>query len=213
MSSSNWNQRFFNSTRGRIVISLRKGNKTVDELAQELALTDNAIRAHLVTLERDGFVKQQGARRGASKPAYVYELGLAAEQLFHKAYEPVLQQLLEVLSARLPQVDLDAALRMVGQRIAQRWNISTSTLLQRLEIALAALNELGGLAEIEEQSDHSYIISSHECPLASSAREGLAQNVNVCQIIESFLSELIELPVQTQCECNGALHCRFLVQT
>src|SRR6266581_7262549 len=100
MSSSNWNQRFFNSTRGRIVTLLRRGNKTVDELAQELELTDNAIRAHLATLERDGFVRQQGARRSASKPAYVYELGPAAEQLFHKAYEPVLQQLLAEVSAR-----------------------------------------------------------------------------------------------------------------
>ena len=77
-----WNQRFFASTRGRIVMLLRRASRTVDELAQALNLTDNAVRAHLATLERDGFVRQLGERRGNGKPAYIYELSLDAEQLF-----------------------------------------------------------------------------------------------------------------------------------
>src|SRR5262245_13833383 len=70
--ATNWNQRFFASTRGRIITLLRRASRTVDELAQVLGLTDNAVRAHLNTLERDGFVQQRGARRGNSKPSYVY---------------------------------------------------------------------------------------------------------------------------------------------
>ena len=38
-------QRFFASTRGRIVALLRRESRTVDELAQALDLTDNAVRA------------------------------------------------------------------------------------------------------------------------------------------------------------------------
>ena len=60
------NQRFFTSTRGRIVTLLRRASRTVDELAAALDLTDNAVRAHLATLERDGIVQQRGARRGGS---------------------------------------------------------------------------------------------------------------------------------------------------
>jgi predicted ArsR family transcriptional regulator len=51
-------ERFFDSTRGQIVMMLRGATRTVDELAKELELTDNAVRAHLTTLERDGLVKQ-----------------------------------------------------------------------------------------------------------------------------------------------------------
>ena len=53
MARSNWNQRFFSSTRGRILTLLRREKRTVEDLAGELTLTDNAVRAHLATLERD----------------------------------------------------------------------------------------------------------------------------------------------------------------
>src|SRR2546423_4616771 len=98
----NWNQRFFESTRGRIIMLLRRADRTVEELAQALNLTDNAVRAHLATLERDGLVRQRGARRGAGKPAFVYEPTPEAEQLFPKAYGSVLRELLQVLEEDLP---------------------------------------------------------------------------------------------------------------
>ena len=101
MPRLHWNQRFFASTRGRILMLLRRAGRTVDELAQALNLTDNAVRAHLATLERDGFVRQLGARRGSGKPAFIYELSPDAEQLFPKAYGPILRQLLEVLSEEM----------------------------------------------------------------------------------------------------------------
>ncbi len=44
------------STRERVLDLLWRGRQTVDELARELGLTDNAVRAHLVALERDGLV-------------------------------------------------------------------------------------------------------------------------------------------------------------
>jgi predicted ArsR family transcriptional regulator len=76
------NQRFFASTRGQIITLLLRSSRTVDELAQALELTDNAVRVHLATLERDGMVQQRGVRRGSGKPAYVYTLTPDAEQLF-----------------------------------------------------------------------------------------------------------------------------------
>ena len=60
------NGHFFASTRGRIVLIMRRGARTVDELATALHLTDNAVRAHIATLERDGLVEEQAVRRGVS---------------------------------------------------------------------------------------------------------------------------------------------------
>ena len=50
MITTRRDERFFSSTRGRVVSLLRGGSRTVDELAGELELTDNAIRAHLAHL-------------------------------------------------------------------------------------------------------------------------------------------------------------------
>ena len=72
---------------------LRRASRTVEELAHTLDLTDNAVRAHLATLERDGLVRQAGLRRGPGKPSYTYDLTPESERLFPKAYGPVLRRL------------------------------------------------------------------------------------------------------------------------
>ena len=54
---------------------------TVNDLAAELRLTDNAVRAHLASLERDRLVVQSGVKPGFRKPHATYALGPEAEQL------------------------------------------------------------------------------------------------------------------------------------
>src|SRR5947199_9506190 len=166
MSLLNWNKRLANSTRGQIITLLRRASRTVEELAQALDLTDNAIRAHLATLERDGLVRQQGARRGAGKPAFVYELTPETEQLFPKAYGSVLRELLNVLKAHLPPNEVETLLRIVGQHIAGQWNITSDDLRTQLEAAVNVLDELGGMAELELRED-TYSIRGYSCPLAA----------------------------------------------
>ena len=116
----NWDEKFFESTRGRMVTLLRRSGRTVEELARALGLTDNGVRAHLAVLERDGIVRQRGSVRrgsGGGKPAYVYELTSEAEGLFPKAYEPALSRLLDVLAERLGAEDSEALLRLsLGRR-------------------------------------------------------------------------------------------------
>src|SRR6266699_6463619 len=115
MSFLQRNPRFFASTRGKMVTLLRRTSRTVEELAQALDLTDNAVRAQLATLERDGLVHQHGKRRSSSKPASVYDLTPAAEELFSKAYGPVLRQLLDELNERFHFLSGHALVQLVQE--------------------------------------------------------------------------------------------------
>src|SRR5215468_5260349 len=117
MKETKLGERFFDSTRGRIVSLLRGESRTVNELAEELDLTDNAVRAHLLTLERDGLVKQGGTQRGHRKPHFAYELTTEAESLFPKSYDTVLKALLSVLKERMTSETLGDVLREVGQEV------------------------------------------------------------------------------------------------
>ena len=206
MQLSYGEQRFFASTRGRIVTLLRRSSHTVDELASELDLTDNAVRAHLATLERDGIVQQRGARRGSGKPAYVYELAPAAEQLFPKAYAPVLDQLLEVLSEQLSPERVETLLREVGRRIAARWNVPPGDLRMRLEVAVEVLQELGGMVELEAYEDH-YELRGYSCPLVAV----VPAHPEACHLTESLLAELVGAPVHEHCGESGKVQCCFTV--
>jgi predicted ArsR family transcriptional regulator len=195
--STYWDQKFFESTRGLLVTLLRRGGRTVEELAQALNLTDNGVRAHLATLERDAIVRQRGSvRRGSGgKPAYVYELTLEAEELFPKAYEPVLSQLLDVLARHLGAQKSEALLRSVGRRIAEGQTVPADGVRGRLEAAADVLNELGGLAELEERNG-SFVIRGYSCPLAGV----VADHPQVCQMAETLLTELAGVPVYERCE-------------
>jgi predicted ArsR family transcriptional regulator len=204
-----WDQRFFEGTRGKVVTLLRRGGRTVEELARELDLTDNGIRAHLATLERDGIVRQRGSVRrgsGGGKPAYVYELTPEAESLFPKAYEPVLRQLLDVLAGQLGPEESEALLRRVGRSIAQEQTVPADGVRARLEAAVGILNELGGLAELEER-EGSYIIRGYSCPLAGLTRDHPA----VCLMAEALLTELASVPVYEHCDRGERPRCCFEV--
>jgi predicted ArsR family transcriptional regulator len=200
------NLRFFTSTRGKIVTLLRRASRTVEELAQELDLTDNAVRAQLAVLERDGLIKESGRRRSSSKPASVYTLTSVAEELFPKAYGSVLRQLLEELTERMPAEEVEAVLRSTGHRLAAQWALPRGELQTRVEAAVSVLNALGGLAELERRNG-TYVIQGYSCPLAAVVPD----HPEVCRLTETLLTELIDAPVQERCENGETLRCHFLV--
>jgi predicted ArsR family transcriptional regulator len=197
-------RQFFASTRGRIVLLLRRAGRTVDELAAALRLTDNAVRGHIATLERDGLVERQGERRGVSKPAHAYALAPAAERLFPKAYAATLGQLLGVLRERLPEAEREETLRVVGRRLAAHEVPPEGDLDVRLAHAAGVLNRLGGLVEVERFPD-SFVIQGYDCPLAAVAVE----HPDVCIVAAELLTELAGVPVREHCERGTRPRCRF----
>jgi len=201
------NQRFFSSTQGQIVVLLRREGRTVDELAQLLNLTDNAIRAHLTTLERDGIVQQHGMRRSGGKPAVIYELAPGAEQLFPKAYGTVFQLLVGVLAERMSPEEMEEVMRDVGHRLTSRWKMPTGNLRARLQAAVEVLNELGGMAELEERDGH-YCLRGYSCPLAAA----VPGHPEVCCLAETLLTELVGTPLQARCDYSQSPHCCFILR-
>jgi predicted ArsR family transcriptional regulator len=207
--STSWDRRFVESTRGQIVTLLRRSNRTVEDLARALDLTDNGVRAHLAVLERDGIVRQRGSVRrssGGGKPAYVYELTQEGEDLFPKAYEPTLRRLLDILSDQLGPEESEALLRSVGRRLADEHTTWADGAHARLEAAVEVLNELGGLAELEERND-TVVIRGYSCPLAGVTPD----HPEVCRMAESLVGEVAGVPVHERCDRGERPRCCFEV--
>jgi predicted ArsR family transcriptional regulator len=207
--ATNWDEKFFESTRGQIVTLLRRSNRTVEELARALDVTDNGVRAHLAVLERDGIVRQRGSVRrssGGGKPAYVYELTQEGEDLFPKAYEPTLRRLLDIMSERLGPEESEALLRSVGRRLAEEHSTQADGAHARLEAAAGVLNELGGLAELEEQ-DGTLVIQGYSCPLAAVTPD----HPEVCRMAEALVAEVAGVPVNERCDRGERPRCCFEV--
>ena len=205
MESTKFDRRFFESTRGRVVTLLRGATCSVEELAGRLDLTDNAVRAHLLTLERDGLVRQSGVRRGARKPHFTYSLTQEAERLFPKAYDLLLNQLIAVLKCRLSQGEIDDVLREVGRSLAAGAPSDVGDDLQsRVRGAIKVLEAIGGAAEVE-QHDEKIVIKSSGCPLAAA----VATHPEVCRLAETLIAEIVKAPVKEHCNREGIPQCRF----
>jgi len=210
MRRTKLDKRFFGSTRGRIVTLLRGSTKTVNELAAELQLTDNAVRAHLLSLERDGLIRQSGIQRGTRKPHFAYELTEEAEHLFPKAYDVLLNQLITALKGRLTPLALEEVLREVGRSLAgaQVASQKKGDTESRIGAALVALEAIGGAARVEKENEK-LVICSESCPLATA----VAEHPEVCRLAETLLSEIIGSEVREQCDREGPPRCRFEVKS
>jgi predicted ArsR family transcriptional regulator len=208
MKRTRLDKRFFGSTRGRIVTLMRGATKTVNELAEELELTDNAVRAHLLSLERDGLIRQSGVQRGIRKPHFSYELTDEAEHLFPKAYDALLNQLITVLKGRLTPMALTEVLRDVGRSLARNQiaGKKSGDLETRVGKGLLALEAIGGTARIEREG-RKFFIRSGSCPLATSVSE----HPEVCQLAESLLAEIIGGTVRERCDREKSPKCAFEV--
>lgn len=203
-------RRFRDSTRGRIVDLLRGASQTVDELAAALALTDNAVRAHLATLERDGLVMQEGTRKGlAGKPAVIYALAPNASALLSRAYAPLLAAILAELDERLSADARRTLMNAAGRRLAAAHRKPAGSLRDRVEAGARLLVELGGIATAERQNDRWVIAGvSGGCPLATV----VSDHRDACGAVESLLSDYIGVPVVEKCARGGrAPACRFEV--
>lgn len=208
MRRTKLDSRFFESTRGRVITLLRGKTKTVNELAEELGLTDNAVRAHLLSLERDGLIKQSGFQPGTRKPHFAYELTQEAEHLFPKAYDALLNQLIATLKGRLTLSELKDILREVGHSLAEAQTASGkgADVDSRIDTAVSVLVNMGGAARVEKDKEKIFICSG-SCPLAAV----VAEHPEVCSLAETLLSEIIGREVREHCDREGSPRCRFEV--
>src|ERR1700761_4074160 len=109
--------RFFDSTRGKIVGALRsRGAASAFDLAAEFGVSPNAIRQQLVILERDGLVAGKSVRRGKTKPTHEYSLTNQADRYFPQAYDRMLGAVLREVRT----LHGDAAVSQVFDGIAKR---------------------------------------------------------------------------------------------
>src|SRR4030095_4605539 len=209
MKRIGWRERLFKSTRGKILDLLRTRDWTVNELAGELSLTDNGVRAHLASLERDRLVSQSGMKPGVRKPHTTYGLGPEAEQLFPKAYGRLVSLLMSIFSRRVKPEDLRAVMRTAGRAVAREYlgDVKGKTRRQRIDAALRILKDLGGAAVFREE-DGKHFIYGNGCPIAAAT----ANHPEACLLAESLLTSVIGSRVKQRCIRGPAPSCRFEVK-
>jgi len=190
---------------------LRRRDRSVDELASELGVTDNAIRAQLHSLERDGIVHQTGNRHEGKvgKPATTYGITPNSESLFSTAYAPVLVALVSALRAHLTDQELERVFQEAGRRLipeAAKPPANHQQLESRVRDATEMLGSLGAELDLE-LVDSGFALKGHACPLSAVVRD----DPRACQMVEQLIRRVTGGEVQVCCDHSGTPKCCFRV--
>jgi predicted ArsR family transcriptional regulator len=213
MALKRWRKALLTSTKGQIVDLLRAADRTVEELATALGVTDNAIRPHLQELERQGLLLRTGERPGLRRPAVTYKLAPGAELLFSEGYVPFLDQLLHVLAGTMGEDEMDTVMRTVGRRLIKRPANRDVPLAARVRTTAELLKELGGVVEIEKRGNGgngSYVLNGASCPFSAIVRS----HPEACLAVESLVAEMTGVAAKERCErIGGAPRCHIEIST
>ena len=201
-----WSKRVWESTRGRIVSLLRRRQRTVEELAAELGVTDNAVRAQLGVLERDGLVRVAGSRKppAAGKPAVLYDVPAEADALFSRAYAPMFTSLVTTLAEQMDGPELTAVLVEAGKRLAAAYPTPAGDRERRLAAAGEVMQSLGAQVELIDNGD-GVTLRGSSCPLAVAVEK----RHEVCMAMQAFLEAMLAEPLVQCCEYEEKPRCCF----
>lgn len=189
----------------RVLEAIRRGLRTVNDLAAALGVTRNAVRNHLATLQRDGFVQLAGVVRSGvpGKPAAEYEVTADAEVALSRAYAPALVALVEALADRLEPRALTAALRDAGRRLVPAAR-QPATLTASAAAARDVLTALGGSVRVEPARTHADV-RADGCPLAAA----VARVPATCTLVEAMLASHTGRDVAQRCDHGARPRCAF----
>jgi predicted ArsR family transcriptional regulator len=182
-------------TRRYILNILReRRDATVDDLVLELrkrrgdSITAVTVRHHLNELLRENLVAspQLRHRSAPGRPQYVYTLTEQAREHFPNNYQPLVTHLLEYLSEQMPARQVNVILEGVADRMAADAAIPDAPLPQRLEAAVAYLNQHGYNA-CWERDIEGYILRTRHCPYHHISESNHA----LCEMDMRFVASLL----------------------
>jgi predicted ArsR family transcriptional regulator len=204
--------RFFESTRGKIVGALReRRSASAFDLAQTFGLSPNAIRQQLVVLERDGLVSGHSVRRGKTKPTVEYSLTLEADRYFPQQYDKMLNAVLREVRASGGSAAVQAIFDRIGERAAERLapQIDGKPTEERVVSLVASLKAAGVSAGYEKRPDGKFVLHEHTCPYAAV----VAENPECCSAIHSILDRVAPgKSAHVESLATGGGECRFEIE-
>ena len=196
----------FNSTKGKLLLLLCRGPRTVNELMAELGVTDNAVRAQLANLQEADLVRPVGLRPGTRKPHVEYELTPKARRLFPEAYEHALKVLVGVMHERLPPAEARGLLKEVAKRVLGGWvgELRSPEPRGRLAELFRKISGITAAVSLGDEGNRA-VVRACGCPLASVT----ADNPQVCGALAEVLGDVLGGTVRERCHRGDSPRCCF----
>ncbi len=180
---------------------------SVGEIAQELGITEMAVRRHLNNLERDQFLSSHLVRQSMGRPSRVYFLTEKADDLFPKAYPTFALEIMEDLKSLHGPEAVQRLFAQREERLYEQYqdHVDGEDLDEKVQQLVGLQDKKGYMVKWEKQGEQ-YVIKEYNCPIARVAK----QFPEACEGEISLFERLLGRPVQqVECMARGATHCMF----
>lgn len=146
----------------------RRGEATVDEVADALGMTVSGARQHLAALAAAGLVSSRELPSvGRGRPPSVHRVTPTGDALFPKAYGELTNELLGYLDPELDRVIFDR--RRTARVERARPRLHGRPLAEQVAELAKILDEDGYLAHARDNDDGSFDIIERNCAIAAVA--------------------------------------------
>lgn len=183
----------------------RATGMSIDELAEQLAVTRTAVRQHLAALERDALVLRGATRPTGRRPEQLYLLSQRGRELFPRQYQLLADLLIGEIAQLIGHDALVALMRNLGTRMAAG--------LEQAPVAEARIvehmNAAGYEAQVLVRSAGEAEIVAHNCVFHHLA----SAHPEVCELDLALIGTLGGGAVEhLECMLRGGQVCRFHLQ-
>lgn len=190
----------------------REGPRSIQEIAQAMAVTVEGARFHLLKLEKEGLVQSKSESKGRGRPKQIWSLTEKGNNRFPNTHDKLSANLIQLMKEALGDDAVDKVIDKHQLSLQQRYSAEIDQNTD-LENRLAQLVDLrtgdGYMAEYLKKSDHYLFIENH-CPICSAA--------SVCQgfcraeidTFKSVLGENVEVE-RVDHIVKGARRCSYKI--
>jgi predicted ArsR family transcriptional regulator len=199
--------------RDRILeIIKRDRSVAIQELADALGVTYEAIRQHIIALASDGLVARRVLRpseKAVGRPNAVYSLTAAGDHLFPKRYDELASALIGAIGAVLDDDAMHAVLAAITDARVARWEplLRGRMLERRVELMRSFYADGDPFMSAGVDEEGAWLVEKN-CPYLNVAMEHPA----ICSTSVSAMTRLFECRVvRTERFQAGDRRCRFRI--
>jgi len=182
---------------------------SIDEMAFKLNISRNAVKQHLVVLEKQQLVREGALNSTGGRPARSYSLTDKGINSFPKQYAWFCNLLLNDLAAEMSAEALEKMMWNMGVKLAHSLapQFIHKNAQQKLIALVELMQNLGYHAEIE-QNGAEPSIKAINCVYHDLAQ----QHPELCMFDQALISTLLDSPIeQIACMAKQDCNCRFRV--
>ncbi|MGR9116379.1 MAG: helix-turn-helix transcriptional regulator [Gammaproteobacteria bacterium] len=193
----------------QLLLTTRSG-MDIEEIAEQLSISRNAVKQHLVVLEHEQLIKKDALKSTRGRPSQNYILTEQGINHFPKQYAWFSNLLLDDLKAEMKEDSFKKFMRKLGikQATTMLSKFSNKTPEERINLLVELMQTLGYQA-IRDADSGEPVIKASNCVYHDLAQ----QYPEICEFDRALMSTLLNKTIeQTSCMAQQDCVCRFHIK-